>query len=152
MIFFLKAHYNRLQLWCGPSFGCIDLSVVIWFNYLPYKLRYSMKSEKSFTNSCRSLYHSLPYYYLMQGVPSPFELAFEKVSEAQGELNSDPSNYSSQSTNFSANHLAFMYTWFWFNLLVYWTNTKSLSNMYPKLIIYSHCNKKKHIQSTYKNY
>ena len=39
----------------------VDLSVVIWFNYLPYKLRYSMKSKKSFTNTWCSLIHSLPY-------------------------------------------------------------------------------------------
>ena len=38
----------------------VDLSVVIWFNYLPYKLRYSMKSKKSFTNTWCSLIHSLP--------------------------------------------------------------------------------------------
>ena len=61
-------NFIRKQTTIGFRFGealplvVLDLSVVIWFNYLPYKLRYSMKSKKSFTNTWCALIHLLPYY------------------------------------------------------------------------------------------
>ena len=60
-------NFIRKQTTIGFRFGealplvVLDLSVVIWFNYLLYKLRYSIRSKKSFTNTWCALYPALPY-------------------------------------------------------------------------------------------